>query len=131
MPPESVRGVMSEGSIQEPPLPARSDGALPAIPPGADEHLLAAIVANMFAGVMLVRTSDATILYANPRFTAMFGYAAGELEGRPVSLLNAPGERSPEDIARDIITHLNAETAWRGRSRTARRTAPVSGARLT
>ncbi|MGE3888185.1 MAG: PAS domain-containing protein [Vicinamibacterales bacterium] len=105
---------MSEGTIEEPTRPAGAKGALAALPPGADDRLLAAIVANMFAGVMLCRASDAAILYANPRFAAMFGYTPGELEGSPVAILNAPGEVQPEDVAARIIARLEAEGAWRG-----------------
>jgi PAS domain S-box-containing protein len=85
-----------------------------ALPPGADDRLLAVIVANMFAGVQLVRASDATILYANPRFADMFGYAPGELEGRPVAILNAPGERRSDQVAREIIAAVEANGSWRG-----------------
>lgn len=105
---------MSEGSISVPPSAGGDAGTVASLPPGADEGLLAAIVANMFAGVMLARASDAIILYANPQFASMFGYAPGELEGRSVAVLNAPGERRPEEVARDIIAHLDTEGFWRG-----------------
>ncbi|HPA16757.1 MAG TPA: PAS domain-containing protein [Verrucomicrobiae bacterium] len=84
------------------------------MPPGADDRLLAVIVANMFAGIMLVRASDATILYANPRFAAMFGYAFGELEGRPTTILIAPGEPRPEEVDRRIISDLTTQGVWKG-----------------
>jgi len=82
--------------------------------PDADERLMAVILANMFAGVMLARASDGTILFANPRFSAMFGYEPGELEGQSVSILNAPGAQSPEEVARRIIADLRSESAWKG-----------------
>lgn len=75
---------------------------------------MAVILTNMFAGVMLARASDGTILFANPRFSAMFGYALGELEGQPVSILNAPGTQSPEEVARRIIADLRSEGVWKG-----------------
>ncbi len=84
------------------------------LPPGADDRLLAVILTSMFAGVQLVRAADATILYANPRFSEMFGYAPGELEGRPVATLNAPTEQRPEEVARTIITALRTEGFWSG-----------------
>lgn len=84
------------------------------VPPGADERLLSVIVANMFGAVVLVRASDATILYGNPTFSAMFGYAPGELEGRNVAILNAPGEQSPDEIACHIISDLRREGFWKG-----------------
>lgn len=46
------------------------------------------IVRNMAEGVCLVKTSDSTIAYANPKFAKMFGYEDGELDGQPVWILN-------------------------------------------
>jgi PAS domain S-box-containing protein len=84
------------------------------LPPDADDQLMQVILANLFAGVMLARASDGTILFANPRFSAMFGYEAGELEGKPVSILNAPGTEAPEEVARRIIADLASDGVWRG-----------------
>jgi PAS domain S-box-containing protein len=39
-------------------------------------------------GVCVVRASSGTIVYANPRFEEMLGYARGDLEGRPTSDLD-------------------------------------------
>ncbi|MFO0964974.1 MAG: PAS domain-containing protein [Gemmataceae bacterium] len=75
---------------------------------------MAAILTNMFAGVMLARASDGTILFANPQFSAMFGYGPGELEGQPVASLNAPGAHAPEEVARRIIADLRTAGVWRG-----------------
>lgn len=44
----------------------------------------------------------------------MFGYAHGELEGRPVSILNAPGTEAPEEVAGQIIADLRNQGVWRG-----------------
>jgi len=68
----------------------------------------------MLEAVVLIRASDASILYANPQFSAMFGYAPGELDGRSVAILNAPGEQTPDEIASRIIAHIRAEGAWKG-----------------
>lgn len=51
------------------------------------------IVDTMAEGVCLVRSVDATIVYANPRFTTMLGYAVGELDDQPITLINY--EREP------------------------------------
>jgi PAS domain S-box-containing protein len=101
------------------PAGLRGADALPATAPGdvsphADADLMRVVLANLFAGVMLARASNGTILFANPRFAGMFGYAPGELEGRPVSVLNAPGTEAPEDVARRIIADLTAEGVWKG-----------------
>jgi PAS domain S-box-containing protein len=87
---------------------------LDGLPPGADDRLMAVILANLFAGVMLARASDGTILFVTPRFCAMFGYPPGELAGQPVSVLNAPGAQAREEVARRIIADLRREGVWRG-----------------
>jgi PAS domain S-box-containing protein len=97
-----------------PPPPEDVSSSSSPLPPGADDALLAVILTNMFAGVQLVRASDATIFYANPRFAEMFGYPPRELEGKPVAILNAPGEEPPEEVARRIIASLEAKGFWNG-----------------
>ncbi len=71
-----------------------------------------AVVKNMAEGVCLTRASDATVIYANPTFEKMFGYNPGELNGKHVSLLNHPrSDKSPEQVAREIIDELNNQQA--------------------
>jgi PAS domain S-box-containing protein len=94
--------------------------------PESDLALQAQIITNMFAGLVLLRASDATIIYANPRFTAMFGYAPGELEGKSVAILNAPGKQTPEQAAADIIARLETDGFWKGEIENLRK----DGARL-
>jgi PAS domain S-box-containing protein len=77
-------------------------------------QLLSAITANMSEGVMLVRTEDGTIAYGNSSLDAMFGYEAGELVGRVVRDLNAPGITTPEETAAAIIESLRSTGSWRG-----------------
>jgi PAS domain S-box-containing protein len=102
---------------ERPAVPATGDlwGQNPGeLPPGADNELMRVILANLFAGVMLARASNGTILFANPRFSAMFGYAPGELESQPVSILNAPSAVAPEEVAGRIIADLRSQGVWRG-----------------
>ncbi|MCC6849118.1 MAG: PAS domain S-box protein [Deltaproteobacteria bacterium] len=73
------------------------------------------------AGIVLVRASDALIVFTNPSFEAMFGYGPGELLGRHVSVLNAPGEIGPRGVAEDIITRLRASGRWEGELRNRRK----------
>lgn len=77
-------------------------------------QLHSVIMANLAEGVYLIRASDAVILYANPRFEAMFGYDAGELIGKNVSIVNAPTEKSPEETAQEIIEYLHQNKVWSG-----------------
>ncbi len=77
-------------------------------------HLQAAIISNMLEGVVLTRASDAVIVYTNPKFEEMFGYGSGELIGRNILELNAPTDKSPEEVARDIQRSLKKTGEWRG-----------------
>jgi two-component system CheB/CheR fusion protein len=77
-------------------------------------RLQGAIAANMAEGVGVVRASDAVLVYTNEKYETMFGYGPGELLGKPVSVLNAPGEKTPEETARAIIDTLNETGVWRG-----------------
>jgi PAS domain S-box-containing protein len=67
------------------------------------------IIANLPEGVMLSRVSDDVIVHANPKFEAMFGYDPGELLGKRVSILNAPGEKSPAATADEM--HRTSQTS--------------------
>jgi PAS domain S-box-containing protein len=77
-------------------------------------RLQAEVLENMAEGVVLIRTSDAAIVFANPKFEAMFGYEPGELLGKPVAVLNVPSDISPEEAARVIMNSLAEEGSWSG-----------------
>jgi len=51
-------------------------------------HMQSAVLDLAGEGVCLIRASDTVIVYANPRFAQIFGYAPRELDGRPISVLN-------------------------------------------
>lgn len=72
------------------------------------------IATQLSEGVYLVKTSDQTIAFTNPRFDRLFGYAAGELIGKHVSVVNAPTDKDPEDTARDIAAALARDKRWQG-----------------
>lgn len=80
----------------------------------AELSVQAAIVETMAEGVALVRAADGVIIYTNPRWNQMFGYADGELEGQPVSVVNAPTDRSPAETAAEIVGALAQMGAWSG-----------------
>lgn len=69
---------------------------------------------NLSEGVLLTRTDDGIIVFANPRFEQMFGYGSGEILGNHVSVVNAPGESSPEKVATRIMSDLARTGKWRG-----------------
>ena len=77
-------------------------------------RLAAAMMNHMADGVQLTRAETGEIVFANPRFEEMFGYGPGELNGKPVSILNAPSEKSPEDTAAEIIQSLGQTGKWSG-----------------
>ena len=70
-------------------------------------RLQSEIVSNMAEGVVLTQASNGEIIYTNSRFDEMFGYNEGELIGMHVTVLNAPGDKSPEETAEEIIKSLN------------------------
>lgn len=73
------------------------------------------IFENMVEGVMMVSAETARIVYANRRFENLLGYAPGQLVGKPIATINAPGEYQPEEIAHQIIQELTAKGFWQGR----------------
>ncbi|MCX5846882.1 MAG: PAS domain S-box protein, partial [Deltaproteobacteria bacterium] len=73
------------------------------------------ILAHIVESVHLVRVDDGVIIYTNQRFDSVFGYDPGELVGKHVSIINAPGEKSPEAVANEIIRSLKqAGGVWNG-----------------
>ena len=73
-----------------------------------DELLLhREVVKNMAEGICLVRASDAMIVYANPKFEKMFGYGPGELNGKPVTVVNYEEQsKRAQQVADEIIVRL-------------------------
>jgi len=84
-------------------------------------RLQSEVLENMAEGVYLIRTSDGVIVYANPTFEKMFGYDSGELINKHVSIVNALCEKSPEEIAKEIIRDLKKKGTWSGEIRNIRK----------
>lgn len=72
------------------------------------------IVTRMGEGANLVRVSDQTIVYTNPAFEKTFAYQPGEMLGKHISIINAPGYLGPKNMAQNIISELEANGVWRG-----------------
>jgi len=72
------------------------------------------IMTNMSEGVYLVRLKDLIIVYANPRFEEMFGYDPGEMIGKYVVIVNAPTDKTPEEVKDEIVGILNDTGEWYG-----------------
>jgi two-component system, cell cycle sensor histidine kinase and response regulator CckA len=77
-------------------------------------QLQSKITENMHEGIHLARTNDYSIVYTNPRFEEMFGYSPGELNGQPISIINAPTENDPEETAALITAAVTEYGFWRG-----------------
>ena len=77
-------------------------------------RLQSEIITKMSEGVNLVRSEDSAIIYTNPAFEEKFGYNPGELIGRNVSILNAPTEKTPEIIKKEITESMVETGEWYG-----------------
>ena len=69
---------------------------------------------HMAEAVYLVRATDGVIVYTNPAFEKLFGYDPGEMDGKHVSVVNAPSDKSPEQTAKEIIATLDSTGVWSG-----------------
>jgi len=72
------------------------------------------ILNNLAEGVFLIRARDGIIVFTNPQFERMFGYGPGELVGKHVSVVNAPGDKRPEEVAKEINDELARRGVWSG-----------------
>jgi PAS domain S-box-containing protein len=77
-------------------------------------RLQSKILNRMAEGVSLTNVSNGTIIYTNPAYERMFGYGPGELINKHVSVLNAPVDKDPAEIANEIITSLKEHATWSG-----------------
>ena len=71
------------------------------------------IITRMSEGVSFVG-KDGIIIYTNPEFEKMFGYDSGEMIGLHASILNAPTEKHPYEIAEEILKILYNKGVWSG-----------------
>ncbi|KKL90324.1 hypothetical protein LCGC14_1905820, partial [marine sediment metagenome] len=72
------------------------------------------IMTNIAEGVYLIRLEDGIIVYANSRFEEMFGYDQGEMNGKDVSIVNAPADKTPEETREIILEILADKGEWHG-----------------
>ncbi len=70
-------------------------------------ELQAVITKNMPGGICLIRAADWVIVYANSKFEQLFGYDAGELNGKPVSIINYEDDQiNALETAQQIIHEI-------------------------
>lgn len=89
------------------------------------------IIANMLEGVVVIKASNTAIVYTNPKFDELFGYAQGELIGKNISVVNAPGEETSEDTAKEIIEYLSKNRIWQGEIHNIKKDVRLFGATRT
>ncbi|MFH1295745.1 MAG: PAS domain S-box protein [Bacteroidota bacterium] len=77
-------------------------------------RLQSEIATNLSEGIYLIRMSDGIIVYTNPKFEEMFGYASGEMVGKHVSIVNSPDAKDPEETAKEIMEVLIKTGEWHG-----------------
>jgi PAS domain S-box-containing protein len=74
-----------------------------------ERQLSGTILKNMSEGLCLVSPADGTIVYANPKFDRMLGYEPGELQGKPVAVVNeADNPEHAAAIAERIIDDIRS-----------------------
>ncbi len=71
------------------------------------------VLESMIEGVV-VSDEDGYILYTNPAEDRMFGYAAGELTGQRVTVLNALAPDGNTQVVDGVIAQLKQTGAWTG-----------------
>ena len=72
------------------------------------QHFQAGIIERMREGVVLLRR-DATMLFTNPAFDAMFGFPVGALLGRSVRELSFRPNREFDEFARLTLTAVDMD----------------------
>lgn len=77
-------------------------------------RLQSEITKNMDEGIALVRISNGKIFFANEKFEQLFGYGHDELTEKDISIINAPTDRSPEEVAEVIMQELHEQGSWHG-----------------
>jgi PAS domain S-box-containing protein len=79
-----------------------------------DIYLQSRMMAQITEAVLLVHATDGAIVYANPGAERMFGYEAGELDGKGFAELFAPSGKPAEETAASIGAVLSRKGLWQG-----------------
>jgi PAS domain S-box-containing protein len=65
-------------------------------------------------GIAVICAATGAIIYVNDAWSHALGYEPGELAGRHVSLVNAPSDRLPQELAGEMLETLDRGGSWRG-----------------
>ena len=79
------------------------------------------VITNMTEGIYLRRSSDGAIVFTNPAFDQMFGYAPDELIGKHVSIVNVPEEDDGEEATEKVMEKISKTGRWQGEVRNKRK----------
>lgn len=77
-------------------------------------RLQSAIVDTMAHGIVLTSVQTTRLVHVNAVFASMLGYDPAELVGQHVSVINAPTDKTPEQVASDINLALLRDGHWSG-----------------
>ena len=66
------------------------------------------ILSKMAEGICLIRGTDGTLVYANPKFERMLGHMWGDLQGKHLSTVSYQDEASPAGETEDPVLRLDA-----------------------
>jgi len=72
------------------------------------------ILKNIGDGVILIEAETGKIVFCNSAFENIFGYDTDELLGKHIQIVNAPTDKTPNEIATEIIEQLNKLGKWEG-----------------
>lgn len=76
-------------------------------------RMQASVLETMIEGVVVIDEAQLIVL-TNPAFDRIFGYAAGELLGRHISILNAMPRTKSDQLLKQILADLERKPTWSG-----------------
>jgi signal transduction histidine kinase len=79
------------------------------------------VVDGLPGAVAVFHPDDRMILFTNRAWDALFDYEPGSLVGRPIEVVNAPGEQAPAAVAAEIVEALRVSKTWHGTIHNVRR----------
>ena len=79
-----------------------------------DIRLQSRMLEQLSEAILLIRSEDNTIIYANSGADIMFGYTKGEINGLSIDSLLDPATQNPNEKAKKIIGELNQKGLWEG-----------------
>lgn len=77
-------------------------------------RLQSRILEQMNEGVSLIRVNDGVIVYTTSGFDRIFDSRDGEMRGKHISVIYAPTDKSPQEISKEINSHLYKSGFWKG-----------------